>query len=353
MYRVWMERLADPGPEWQGWIERVYASIPLSPLMVGASLAGVLLVAFFASEFALGRHIVLLEQENPIAALSDTRIAIIHCLLAGYLPTAYISLLRGYRTTLDSLRGVLDCSDAEHAELRAQIGRYGRVTLVVVGVVGLVLLLGITRLTTPAEYDPWAWNLLDQEVRWHRVLGPWLGWWAGVFTYAGVVESRRLARLATRVSEVDLLDLQPLRPFTGQALFQVLLTAGGFGIALLIMVDTGFWEAVLWWWIGSMTIIGIELAIALVPLQRVIQQKKRSELDWCGDALMRERTKLRSGNEPSRMDEIVAYRDVIKGVSAWAGDMSSSLRLSLYLLLPLGSWAGGAVVERIIDALLG
>jgi hypothetical protein len=70
--------------------------------------------------------------------------------------------------------------------------------------------------------------------------------------------------------------------------------------------------------------------------------------------LIRERTKLQEGGaEHSRIEEIVAYRDVVEGVSTWPADSSTFVRFSLYLLIPLGSWAGGAMVERFIDSLLG
>jgi hypothetical protein len=40
-------------------------------------------------------------------------------------------------------------------------------------------------------------------------------------------------------------------------------------------------------------------------------------------------------------------------VSAWPADSATFVRFSLYLLIPLGSWAGGAIVERFVDSLLG
>ena len=95
--------------------------------------------------------------------------------------------------------------------------------------------------------------------------------------------------------------------------------------------------------------------LALLPVHRLIRDAKRTQLDWCRDALIRERTKLQEGGaERSRIDEIVAYRDVVEGVSAWPADSATFVRFSLlYLLIPLGSWAGGAIVERFIDSLLG
>jgi uncharacterized membrane protein YccF (DUF307 family) len=348
-----MERQADPERVWLGWTERVYASIPLSPVMVGTAIAGVLVLAFGVSEFALGRHLLLGDiEEMP----SLVRSAVVHCLLAAYLPTAYIYLLRGYRGTLDQLRGDLDCSDAEVAELRARIGRYYTVGRGLAGLAGIGIVIWITRATTPPLEDPWAWSALAQEVRWHRVLSLWNGPWIGIFILAAIAEGRRLTGLAARVSRVDLLDLQPLLPFTRQALLNALLLAGLAGIALLTVgvVQSGFWVLVAGIWTLGAVAIGINLAAALLPVHRLIRDAKQTQLDWCRHALIRERTKLQEGGaERSRIDEIVAYRDVVQGVSAWPFDSSTAVRILLYLLIPLGSWAGGAIVERFVDSLLG
>ncbi len=43
-----MERKADSGLARLGWTERAYASIPLSPAMLGTAIAGVLVLAFGA-----------------------------------------------------------------------------------------------------------------------------------------------------------------------------------------------------------------------------------------------------------------------------------------------------------------
>jgi hypothetical protein len=349
-----MEPRLEPEHVRLGWTERVYASVPLSPAAVGVALAGALVLAFGVSEFALGRHLLVRELEDPSELLRNVRIAVVHCLLAVYLPTAYLYLLRGYRGTLGQLRGDLDCSDSELADLRARIGRYGPVALGLAGLVGVGIVLWMTRVTTPVQFDPWDWSVQIQEARWARVLGVWIGWWFGIFILALTAGGARIARLATRVSPIDLLDLRTLRPFTRQALLNALLIAGAIGITLLILVDSGFWEVVIGYWISSMVLIVIGLLVSLQPIHRLIRDAKRRELDWCRDALIRERAKLREpGAERSRIDEIVAYRGVVEGVSAWPADSSTFVRISLYLLIPLGSWAGGAVVERFVDSLLG
>jgi hypothetical protein len=348
-----MERGAAPQRVGLGWIERAYASVPLSPAAIGAAFAAVLVLAFGVTEFAQGRLLALRDVADAGALGSLVRIAVVNCLIAAYLPSAYVILVRGYRETLDQLRGALDCSDEEMAHLRERIGHYGLVAVGLAGLSGLVFGLGITRVTTPSGVDPWLWSALPQEVRWHRVLGLWHGPWAGIFVLALTVEGRRLAALTTRCSRVDLLDLRPLRPFTRQALQNALLLAGAAGIGLLSFVWSGFWDVVLGWWIASVTVIALGLLAALLPLHRLIRDAKRTQLDWCRDALIRERTKLQAGDAGSRIDQIVAYRGVVEDVSAWPFDTSTFVRLLLYLFIPLGSWAGGAIVERLIDSLLG
>ncbi len=189
-----MERQAEPERVRLGWTERAYASIPLSPAVVGAGVAGLLVLAFGVSELALGRHLLLRDYPNlpPLA-----RTAVVNCLLAAYLPTAYIYVLRRFRGTLGQLRGDLDCSDAEVADLRARIGRYRPVALGLAGLAGVGFIFLLTRATTPPQVDPWGWSALPQEVRWHRVLSLWHGPWLGIVILAGTVESGRLERPAS------------------------------------------------------------------------------------------------------------------------------------------------------------
>jgi len=51
--------------------------------------------------------------------------------------------------------------------------------------------------------------------------------------------------------------------------------------------------------------------------------------------------------------EAAAYQHVIEGVREWPFDSSTVVRFAIYLLIPLGSWFGGAMVERLVDSWLG
>ena len=164
-----MGQRPEPALGGLGSTERAYASLPLSPAWVGVGVAGALVTAFVGSELALGRHLLIAGLEDPTLALSTARIAVVHCLLVAYLPTAYVSLLQGARSTFAELRSRFDWRDSEEAEVGARIGRYSRLALVLSGLFGFGMVLWITRLATPPEFDPWAFDLLDPEPRWHRV----------------------------------------------------------------------------------------------------------------------------------------------------------------------------------------
>ena len=48
----------------------------------------------------------------------------------------------------------------------------------------------------------------------------------------------------------------------------------------------------------------------------------------------------------------MAYRGVVENAGSWPLDSSVLFRFALYLLIPLGSWLGGAIVERGLDSFL-
>ena len=47
--------------------------------------------------------------------------------------------------------------------------------------------------------------------------------------------------------------------------------------------------------------------------------------------------------------EMVAYKTMIENIRNWPFDNPSLTRFALYLLIPIGSMIGGALVERGLD----
>jgi hypothetical protein len=156
--------------------------------------------------------------------------------------------------------------------------------------------------------------------------------------------------------EVDLLDPGILSPFAAVGLMNA-----GFwfiGSAIASLLATGLANL----WIVVMVILittGFGVGGLIVPssgLHTRIQQRKRDELAQIRDAIVHERAALFSTAEhprmPPKMHAMLAYEARIESVREWPFDTSTLSRFAFFLLIPLVSWIGGALVERAVDAAL-
>ena len=57
----------------------------------------------------------------------------------------------------------------------------------------------------------------------------------------------------------------------------------------------------------------------------------------------------KSANATSHLTALLALEARIENVREWPLDLSTVVRFAFYLALPLGSWLGGALVERGLD----
>ena len=110
---------------------------------------------------------------------------------------------------------------------------------------------------------------------------------------------------------------------------------------------------------GLMTVASASTVLVL-PVRGVqlrIQQAKQEELERVNRAILGETDALQGtalagrAGSPSLAD-LIAYRGLVDSVREWPFNAETVRRFGLYLLIPLVSWSGGALVERLIDALL-
>lgn len=339
----------------QAGIERV------SPLWLGIGISASLIALLMFSETLLGRWDLLLVggEFDPLARVStgilrDLRIAIVHCLLVGYLPAALLQVLRTGKRTVARLQGALNCTSEECERLARSIGLNKR-GLFIATLIGLVLALLPPLIVEPVPEAPWNPANWNPEVTWHRVLGPVMGVSLAWLTYAIVAVSMRMSRIAQKLSRIDLLDLSPLAPFAQQGLTNALLLVGTLSITALMMLETGF--MVLLTVIGSGTLVLAVLAL-LAPargVQKRVREAKQLELDWTAAEIARLRAGLSSaqpGRRSGDLADVVAYRTLIADVPEWPFTGSTYVRLTLYALIPLASWGLGVVAEEVIGRLL-
>jgi hypothetical protein len=157
--------------------------------------------------------------------------------------------------------------------------------------------------------------------------------------------------------EVDLLDLGSLSPFSAVGLANASYWFIGSALASFLVASVANV------WIVALVItvtVGLGIVGLILPsrgLHVCLRERKREELRRIREAIASERAGLFSADEgsprASRMPSLLAYEARIESVREWPYDTSTLTRFGFFLLIPLVSWIGGALVERVVDAALG
>jgi hypothetical protein len=333
------------------WTARLYARVPLPTFGVGLLIGGVLLSVLIVSEWALGRFSLMAYDAGPINPLREFRIALVICLMTAFGPSAYVMLIHRTRRTWTELRPLLRLSDAEIEDELRRIGHRPAWGMALLLAVALIANLVITYATTPD--NPLVPGVFLPEVLWHRVFSPIVILYSAFVTALIVASSWRLSKAARGISDLDLLDSEVLAPFKSQALSHSMVIFGMAACASPLGLETHLLPLVISIWIFASMVAVVGLLLPLIGIRDVIRAERSRELSWCDAELRMARDTLKRaepGSEPARFAELSAYRQRIDDVSEWPLDAPSFVRFSLYLLLPLGSWIGGALVERLVDA---
>ena len=333
------------------WTQRLAESPPWSPLRLSFAIAAVLGTIFLVLEAAYGRLPLVLTDDH---VRGDFRMACVMILMTAYLPAAYALAVSGARRTLDELVPVLQGTPADLAALREGAGRFDPGELRRAGLigVGLALLVPLATNLTPWTYAFW---LLSPEANVHRLLLPALGWLGSRFGFAVVAESRWLSRIGRDHVWVDLLDLRPLAPLTRQGLRQALLSTGLLSILALTLIDVDLAPGLLAVMgsclIASVLLSATALALPVRGVHDAIVAAKRSELNRCVTQIRALRDGQPGGGRS--LADLLSWRAFVESVPEWPFDAPTLLRFSLYLAIPLGTWLGGALVEKLVDRLFG
>lgn len=275
----------------------------------------------------------------------DLRLAIIHILLTAHAAFAYAFLLMAARRAARDLAPAFEHTPQVQAAVE-EVGMHNRLGLACSALLALLIYLYATEITT-VDSDPWVWATTNYDSRWMRIIGPCFSIWTGCFMYALLVDSARLSRLSETIRSLDLLDLRPYEPLIRLGLINALLVIGIAAVLSFFLLEPGFVGFItsttvvfaLWAWIGLM--------LPLRGIRKQISQAKRTELDWCRQALQTARGELKAGADTQlSLVEIGAYKAQIESTRNWPFENPTLIRFALYLLIPLGSMFGGAFVEK-------
>lgn len=330
------------------WLRTLFEAPGRPVWLVGVGLALSGLAALAVIELALGRLSLAADDPN---VLDNLRVAATHVVITAYLLTAYVYAQRSTERTITALRPWLDEARAE-PRLAHTGGQ--RLALALSVVVGVVVAFVVNTRISPGEVTllPSTWT---PEEAWHRVLGLVMAILVLRLSTLLVIESGRLSDLAAAIRRIDLLSLEATSPFARQGLTYALLVVGMVSAFALFLVDLRYLPLVGLVLGGTVGVAGVALVLPVRGIHARIVEAKREELRWCHDRMRERRARIADGASPgddARLEELVAWEARIEAVREWPFDAATVQRFGLYLLLPLGSWAGAALVERAIDALL-
>jgi hypothetical protein len=182
-----------------------------------------------------------------------------------------------------------------------------------------------------------------------------LGWSSGRVGYLSFAGGHRYISLPQR-SDIDLLNLEDLYVFGRSGLrgtlvlYIILATAG---LLILPGLGSGLWVIVPFFAIN----LGLGIFMLLMPARKVrslIREVKREELARLDPLLRQARDDTLAGNASTqgRLTDLVTYKSQVESTPEWPFDSSTLLRFGLYLLIPVASMVGGALVERVVDTVL-
>ncbi|MBQ75031.1 MAG: hypothetical protein CMQ20_08405 [Gammaproteobacteria bacterium] len=309
-------------------------------MWIGISFAAILLLVFLGCRFLFDGGI----RSSP----GDFRLTIIHILLVAYSASAYVYLLSAATRAATDLAPVIN-HEPQWQTIIDRVGTHLWWGLACAGCLGILVDVYAT-VNTTQDSDPWVWQQTSFDARWMRVLGVLFCWWMGCFLYVLVVESMRLSQLAESIGSIDLLDLSPYQPLINQGLTNALLVVGAASFLSLFLLEPGFVVLMIQISIVYAIFAWIGLMLPLHGIRSKIRAAKEEEFAWCQQELKVARTRLKSGvGEAQSIAEMIAYRSIVENIRNWPFDSPSLTRFLLYLLIPICSMIGGALVERGLD----
>lgn len=168
-------------------------------------------------------------------------------------------------------------------------------------------------------------------------------------TYMLVQQAVIFARLGAEV-RISLLNTQALLPFGRVATYSSIAIIGALAMFPLMSVDSRFLMAEgLPGAIAMTAPLLIIFVIPVWPVHRRLHALKTEELKLVTARIEASRGSDLALASISELAPLLVYRREITQVSTWPFDLGSVTRLFLYLVIVPLTWAGAALIERLVD----
>lgn len=329
------------------WSQRWIAASGVAPWLAGLAIVGAQLASLFVA-FGVGALAGLPDLRQPWFWSELAGPNVVNALLIGYAPAALAWSRRSALAQLERLRPLL--SDASFASFHAQLTGFPRLPLALVGGTFAALIVPFV------VWDPNLRELFAEASPLARAWQLWVNALVGWLMARSILEEVRVALLFARIGDqlqrIDLFDLGSLEPFAHRAVEGVLVWV--LAASLTSILFAGGWaSATLPQLVGVILLSAlVAFVLPLLGVRRRIRAAKRQELARIHAAARTERDGLLAGGPGARLPALLALRSQVAEVREWPVDLSTLMRLLLYLAIGLGSWVGAALVDLGIETLL-
>ena len=345
-------KAAPPSPD---RLIRPFEASKLSPAWLGLCLA----IAWLG---IVGlTHTVAYIMIGPVALpFSPARFALTHVVdatLIGLLLAGHAHLYLGAVSDLRRLRPLLPGDDTDFERLTRDVPNLStpiRMGVTILGLVGgvAVAILDPTLYDLNrdlARTDPRYLVFVLQNVLF-AVLGSRL-------CAAEIHMTRAYARLGEQV-EVDLFDQSILLVFARKGLRSVVVWVLISSALSMFWVLDSAGQANVVVAIGLLALVTVALVAPTRGVHLRIAAVKATELARVTEAIRLERAATLAPRcadappEDARLGNLIQYQEFVKSIREWPFDVSIVARSVLLIVLGVGSWLGGAVVERLLGLAL-
>lgn len=328
---------------------RIVFSLPLGPAGTALVVFAVMLGSFVALRWAVGPAFASTAEAARYFLYDTGRSALLVSAFIAYITGAVRYEIGGRFRDSQELGLVQSSGDPWQAfEASPSDNRRSRYSAVVGALAGAAM-IALVYLGLPPEEKVRSWS---DGFAWFVMAVPLIMWLAGRTAYFLVTGSLALPAVLEHEVAVDLVDLGPQRVAGRLAMRGALLWIVGMTLASLLFLTPGL-GLLLVPVLGGILVVGVmALVLPVRGVQRAIRAAKQGELALVDRRIRDVRGAALSGagEEQQRLGGLLAWRGHVAAISEWPFDTGALLRFTLYLLIPIGSWVAGALVERLIDA---
>lgn len=174
-----------------------------------------------------------------------------------------------------------------------------------------------------------------------------------------VSNALRFYRLGLQHTRIDLLDTSVLAPYALAGIAVLIMFAGSYTIIPIAAVDSmRFLGAALRSLVFSLPIALAGIALPVLGIHRNIVATKAAEIAKVTRAIHGDRaaladTRLAAESATVPVSNLVLYRQTVTAISDWPLDSVAAVRVAFIIVLPVLAWIAGALVDRVINRVLG